>query len=218
MSNSIIADMGSGTGILSELFLKEGNKVYGVEPNADMRKAGEKLNRKYSEFISIDGSAEETKLDDYSIDIITAGQAFHWFNLEKAREEFIRILKPEGWVILIWNRRKKLTNEFLKEYEKLLLKYGTDYKAIEKSKLDFNKFFMGDKVENTYNKFTFDNHQIFDYEGLEGRLLSTSYIPLSDSPKYNDMLLELKKLFKKFQRNDRIRFEYETEVIYGQLL
>ena len=217
-SNYIIADIGSGTGILSELFLKEGNKVYGVEPNIDMRYAEISLHIKYSNFISIDGSAEDTKLDDNSIDIITAGQAFHWFNLEKARLEFMRILKPEGWVILIWNRRKKLTNEFLIEYEKFLLKYGTDYKAIEQSKLDFNKFFIGNKAENTYNKITFDNHQIFDYESLEGRLLSTSYIPLINSPKYNDMLLDLRRLYEKFQINNRIRFEYETEVFYGKLI
>lgn len=214
---SIIADIGSGTGILSELFLKEGNKVFGVEPNTDMRNAGVKLLNKYPTFISIDGSAEDTKLDNNSIDIITAGQAFHWFHLENARREFKRILKPKGWVILIWNRRKKLTNAFLKEYEKFLLKYGTDYKAIEKSKLDFDKFFENYKRKKNYNRITFDNHQIFDYEGLEGRLLSTSYIPLSDNPNYNDMINDLKYLFENFQENGYIRFEYDTEVIYGQL-
>jgi SAM-dependent methyltransferase len=213
--NSIIADIGSGTGILSEMFLKEGNLVYGVEPNIDMRKAGENFLSKYSNFVSIEGSAELTTLKSKSIDIITAGQAFHWFNLEKTRSEFIRILKPESWVILIWNRRKKETNIFLKDYEKFLLMYGTDYKAIEKSKLDFDKFFGTNKK---YKKVIFDNYQIFDYDGLEGRLLSTSYIPLEDHPKYGDMLLDLKQLFKKYQKNGLIRFEYDTEVIYGQLL
>ncbi|MFW9881868.1 MAG: class I SAM-dependent methyltransferase, partial [Candidatus Thorarchaeota archaeon] len=192
--------------------LKEGNLVYGVEPNIDMRKAGERLLRNYSNFISIEGSAENIKLESKSIDIITAGQAFHWFNLDKTKIEFLRILKPKGWVVLIWNRRKKETNEFLKDYEEFLLKYGTDYKAIEKSKLDFDKFF-----KKMYQKTKFDNYQIFDYEGLEGRLLSTSYIPLDDNPKYNDMLYDLKKLFKKYQKNGTIRFEYNTEVIYGQL-
>ncbi len=212
-NKSIIADIGSGTGILSELFLKEGNIVYGIEPNRDMRRAGENSLRDYSNFISIDGSAEFTTLQSDKIDIITAGQAFHWFNLEKTKLEFMRILKPNGWVILIWNRRKKHTNEFLKEYEKFLLRYGTDYKAIESSKLDFNKFFG---VIN-YNLKKFENCQIFDYDGLEGRLLSTSYIPLDDHPKFNDMLLDLKQLFKKYQKNEHIQFEYETEVIYGQL-
>ncbi|MFX1420154.1 MAG: class I SAM-dependent methyltransferase [Promethearchaeota archaeon] len=214
---SVIADIGSGTGILSELFLKEGNLVYGVEPNIDMRKAGEKLLNNYSNFFSIDGSAEDTTLKPNSIDIITAGQAFHWFNLDKTKLEFQRILKPESWLVLIWNRRKKETNEFLKEYEKFLLKYGTDYKAIEKSKLDFDKFFGGNQLKIKYQKENFDNYQIFDYEGLEGRLLSTSYIPLNDNPKYNDMLSDLKKLFKKHQKKGFIKFEYNTEVIYGQL-
>ncbi len=213
-SNSIIADIGSGTGILSELFLKEGNKVYGIEPNSDMRIAAENILTKYSNFISIDGSAEKTKLETNSIDIITAGQAFHWFNLEKARLEFSRILKSEGWVVLIWNRRKKYTNEFLKEYEKFLLKYGSDYKAIEESKLEFDKFFGGS--EKTFNRVTYDNYQIFDYEGLEGRLLSTSYIPLDD-PMFDNMLLDLKQLFEKFQRDGRLKFEYDTEIIYGQM-
>jgi SAM-dependent methyltransferase len=216
--NSVIADIGSGTGILSELFLKEGNKVYGVEPNIDMRNAGENLLMEYSNFISIDGSAESTILDPDIVDIITAGQAFHWFNLEKARSEFLRILKPGGWVTLIWNRRRKYTNEFLKEYEKLLLKYGTDYKAIEKSKLDFDKFFRGNKSEKKYNRVKFDNYQLFDYNGLKGRLLSTSYIPLDDSPEYNNMLLDLKLLFEKHQKDGFIRFEYDTEVFYGQLI
>ncbi|MFX0006539.1 MAG: class I SAM-dependent methyltransferase [Candidatus Hermodarchaeota archaeon] len=216
-SNSRIADIGSGTGILSELFLKEGNEVYGIEPNSDMRTAAEKLLGKYSKFISMDGSAEKINLETNSIDIITAGQAFHWFDLEKTRIEFSRVLRADGWVVLIWNRRKKHTNEFLKEYEKFLLKYGTDYKAIEKRKLEFNKFFGGSESKNNYYKVNYDNVQIFDYDGLEGRLLSTSYIPLDDNPKYNDMLLDLKQLFEKFQKDGFIRFEYDTVIIYGQM-
>ena len=216
--NSVIADIGSGTGILSEHFLKEGNIVYGIEPNIDMRNAGERLLSKYSDFVSINGSAESTTLESNTVDIIIVGQAFHWFNLEKARLEFIRILKPENWVVLIWNRRKKETDEFLKEYEKFLLKYGTDYKAIEKSKLDFDNFFGRTKSDKMYEKIIFENYQIFDYNGLEGRLLSTSYIPLDDHPKYNNMLLDLKKLFKKYQKNGIIRFAYDTEVVYGQLI
>ncbi|MFX0023280.1 MAG: class I SAM-dependent methyltransferase [Candidatus Hermodarchaeota archaeon] len=217
LSNSKVADIGSGTGILSELFLKEGNKVYGIEPNSDMRAAAEGILSEYSNFSSIDGSAEKSNLESNTIDVITAGQAFHWFDLEKARIEFSRILKSEGWVVLIWNRRKKRTNEFLKEYEKFLLKYGTDYKAIEKSKLEFDKFFGRSESNMNYFKVHYDNFQIFNYEGLEGRLLSTSYIPLDDNPKFNAMLLDLKQLFDKFQKDGLIRFEYDTEIIYGQL-
>jgi SAM-dependent methyltransferase len=211
--DSVIADIGSGTGILSKIFLKECNLVYGIEPNIDMRSAGASFLKYFSNFVSINGSAENTTLEDNSIDIITAGQAFHWFNLERSKSEFLRILKPDGWVVLIWNRRKKDTNPFLIEYEEFLLKYGTDYKAIEKSKLDFDKFF-GD---NNYKRKNFDNYQIFDYEGLEGRLLSTSYIPLNDNPEYNNMLFELKRLFEQYQEIGQLKFEYDTEVFYGRL-
>jgi len=215
--NSVIADIGSGTGILSEMFLKEGNRVYGIEPNRDMRSAAEMLLRKYSQFISIDGSAETTTLEPNIIDIITAGQAFHWFDLEKTKIEFLRVLKPNGWVFLIWNRRKKLNNKFLEEYEFLLLKYGTDYKVIEKKKLDYDKFFGENKSKINYKKELFYNVQILDFEGLKGRLLSTSYIPLDNHPDYEKMMLELNNLFKKYEINGFIQFEYDTEVFYGQL-
>ncbi len=215
--NSVIADMGSGTGILSELFLKKGNLVYGVEPNIDMRKAGEIQLAKYSNFVSVDGSAENNILDSNSVDVITAGQAFHWFDLKKTRIEFLRILKDKGWVVLIWNRRDKVNNEFLKEYEKFLLKYGTDYKAIEKSKLDFDKFFGESEPDRKYKIKKFDNYQIFDFDGLVGRLLSTSYIPLNDHPTFNDMMVDLKYIFDKYQHNGLLKFDYKTEVVYGQL-
>ena len=217
-SDSVIADIGSGTGILSELFLKEGNHVYGIEPNIDMRNAGETQLSKYSNFVSLEGSAENSLINSSSVDIITAGQAFHWFDLEKTRIEFLRILKPEGWVLLIWNRREKVNNEFLKEYEKFLLKYGTDYKAIEKIKLDFDKFFGESETDRKYKYKKFDNYQIFDYDGLKGRLFSTSYIPLEGHPTFNDMIIDLKKLYEKHQQNGLIKFEYKTEVIYGQLV
>ncbi len=217
VKSNVIADIGSGTGILSELFLKNSNIVYGVEPNIDMRNAGQKLLMKYPKFVSIEGSAENTTLNKNNIDIITAGQSFHWFDLKKARIEFLRILKSEGWVILIWNRRKKRSNEFLKDYEKLLMKYGTDYTVIEKKKLNYDKFFGENKSNNKYQKKQFDNSQKFNFKGLKGRILSTSYIPLNDHPMFNEMISDLKKIFKRHQQNRSIRFEYNTVVIYGQL-
>ena len=171
--SSIIADIGSGTGILSELFLKNGNKVFGIEPNKDMRQAGERLLKNYSKFISIDGSAESTTLENNCIDIITAGQAFHWFELEETRKEFKRILGPNGYVVLIWNSRKKNTSGFPNDYEKLIMTYGTDVKEVHKSEKKVDAFF-------NYEKKIFYNYQELDFEGLKGRLLSTSYIPLDN--------------------------------------
>ena len=119
---SIIADIGSGTGILSELFLKNGNRVFGIEPNAPMRGAGEKILERYSNFTSINGAAEATTLSDNTVDFVVAGQAFHWFDQRCARAEFSRILKPSGWVILLWNERRIDSTPFLRAYEQMLLK------------------------------------------------------------------------------------------------
>src|SRR5690349_12791287 len=102
-SDSVIADIAFGTGIFTRMLLENGNRVYGVEPNADMRRAGERFLKNYSNFTSIAGTAEATSLPDHRVNIITAAQAAHWFDPEKARREFIRILKPKGWLVLIWN-------------------------------------------------------------------------------------------------------------------
>jgi len=210
LKDSIIVDIGSGTGILSEMFLKEGNTVYGVEPNLDMRKAGEKLLEKYRNFTSIEGSAESTGLEDKSVDIIAVGQAFHWFNLEQAKMEFKRILRPEGTVIIVWNNRRKSGNTFSGDYEKLMRKYGTDYNLVRKSETKIEDFFI-------YKKKMFYNYQKLDHSGLKGRFLSASYIPLEKGPKFNEMIRELKKVFKENQKNGFIILEYDTEVNYGVL-
>jgi len=208
--DSVIADIGSGTGILSEVFLKNGNIVHGVEPNADMRNAAESILKIYSNFISIDSSAENTKLKAKSINLITVGQAFHWFDIKQAKKEFRRILKENGNVVLIWNNRKKSDDGFSSEYERFILKYGKDYKSTRKDETDINKFFK-------YEKQVFYNYQEFDFEGLKGRLLSVSYIPLEDSPEYEDMIKELESIFHKYQQDGIIRLEYDTEIYYGNL-
>jgi SAM-dependent methyltransferase len=209
-NSSTIADIGSGTGILSELFLKNGNKVFGIEPNKDMREAGELLLKKYSNFVSLDGSAESTKLKKNFIDLIIAGQSFHWFELNETKREFKRILKPNGYVVLVWNSRKKNMVGFPNDYEKLIMKYGTDVKEVRKSEKKVDAFF-------NYEKIFFYNYQELNYEGLKGRLLSTSYIPLDENENYRDMISELEKIFKKYQRKGKIKVEYDTELYYGKL-
>lgn len=215
--NSIIADIGSGTGILSELFLKNGNSVYGIEPNFNMRSAAERMLNKYSTFISIDGSAESTTMKDNSVDMITVGQAFHWFDQKKARKEFLRILKPVGFVVIIWNNRKRSGSTFLEAYEDLLLSYGTDYRKISNIQIDFKDFYRVGKNSEGYKREVVDNYQYLDYPGLKGRLLSSSYTPLDDHPNYNNMITELKKIFNENNQNGEVKFEYETEVYYGRL-
>ncbi|MFX0033441.1 MAG: class I SAM-dependent methyltransferase [Candidatus Hodarchaeota archaeon] len=210
LNDSIIADIGSGTGILSEMFLKNGNNVYGVEPNKDMRKAAEKLLKDYTNFISIDGSAEKTGLKENSIDLITAGQAFHWFDVKKTREEFRRIIKPTGYIVLIWNNRRKTAPGFPCESEQLLLKYGKDYKEVQKTEKNIESFFQ-------FEKEVFYNFQDLNLEEYKGRILSASYIPLEDDPNFEKMITDFENLFKIYQQNGLIRLEYDTEIYYGKL-
>jgi SAM-dependent methyltransferase len=210
-----IADIGSGTGFLSGLFLQNGSVVYGVEPNQEMREAAEKLLKQYPSFKSIEGSAEFTNLQPQSIDFITAGQAFHWFDIEKSKKEFNRILKPNGWVILIWNERTDRT-PFLKAYEILLKTFAIDYQKVDHRKVDdgvLTQFFGS----TNYKLKKFKNKQQFDYKGLKGRLLSSSYAPMEGHSNHRAMVDELGKIFKTFQENGQVTFEYDTKVYYGKL-
>ena len=208
---SIIADIGSGTGILSELFLKNGNKVFGVEPNTEMRRAAERILEIYPEFISISSSAENTSLLSNSIDLITVGQAFHWFDIDKSKKEFKDILKFDGYVVLIWNSRKKQEKGFSSQYEQFVSSYGTDYKQVRKREQNVDVFF-------NYKKEIFHNYQDLDFAGLTGRLLSASYIPLKEDPNYEKMLKELKIIYESYEAEGKVRIEYDTEVLYGQLV
>ncbi|HVS83739.1 MAG TPA: class I SAM-dependent methyltransferase [Pyrinomonadaceae bacterium] len=212
---SVIADVGSGTGILSGLFLKHGNRVFGVEPNREMRAAGDKLMAQYPKFSGIDATAEATTLVNASVDFITAGQSFHWFDREKARAEFVRILKPRGWVVLIWNGFRVETSPLNNAYQQLVLKYGTDYQEVRRE-------VIGCEVESFYAPgdckcARFEFQQVFDFEGLKGRLLSSSYAPEPAHSDYEPMLRELQEIFDANKKEGKIVFHYETELYYGQL-
>jgi SAM-dependent methyltransferase len=213
--SSTIADVGSGTGILSEVFLRNGNKVFGVEPNEPMREFAERDLSKFPGFVSIDATAEATTLESGSIDFITAGQAFHWFDQEKAKREFKRILKPGGWVILLWNERRIDSTPFLRDYENLLLRYGTDYQKIRHENVaeDIDGFY----APATFKLRSVENVQHFDFESLKGRTYSASYTPEPGDPKFELMIAELEEIFNARQCDGIVDFEYETRVYYGHL-
>jgi ubiquinone/menaquinone biosynthesis C-methylase UbiE len=215
-SDAIVADVGSGTGMFAELLLRNGNTVYGVEPNQAMRAAGERLLHHYPRFHSVNGTAEATTLPDTSVDFITAGQAFHWFDRDKARHEFARILRPGGWVALVWNERRSGATPFLRAYEQLLRTYGTDYDASRHTNFAaaiIRAFF----APNPMFMQTFENQQRFDYNGLRGRLLSSSYAPEPGDPRHAPMLAELQRIFEQHAASGMVVFEYDTVLYYGQL-
>jgi SAM-dependent methyltransferase len=216
-STSVVADMGSGTGILSELFLRNGNRVYGVEPNREMREAGARLLSSYGGFVSVEGRAEATTLPEASVDFVTAGQAFHWFEPEAARREFERILRPVGWVVLVWNDWSKEDSPFLQDYERLLIDFGTDYREVSMRYVDDSDalvypFFSGGEAHLK----TFGNQQVFDFESLKGRLLSSSYAPEPGHPNYRPMMERLASIFERHARDGRVAFDYDTKVYYGR--
>jgi ubiquinone/menaquinone biosynthesis C-methylase UbiE len=211
-----VADIGSGTGMLAELFLQNGNHVFAVEPNREMREAGERLLQHNLNFHSIDGRAEATTLAEHSVDFVTAGQAFHWFDRTPTRAEFQRILKPEGWVMLVWNERDTTSTPFLRAYEQLLQDYATDYAQVNHKNVD-EKILESFYGASGFKSKDFSNRQEFDYDGIQGRLLSSSYTPEAGHPQYAALLAELHKIFQAHHVNDRVAFEYVTTMYYGHL-
>ena len=209
-----VADIGSGTGLLSRLFLERRCRVFGVEPNLQMRLEGESQLAEFPQFFSIDGSAEATTLPNRSLDIISVGQAFHWFNLSASATEFRRILKPEGSVVLIWNERRKQSSSFLKAYEVLLLQFGTDYREVDHSRIDLETirgFFQNPTIEAQI----IENRQVLDFAGLRGRLVSSSYTPGVNHPQRSPMLDALRTIFDRYNDAGTVTIEYDTVVYVG---
>lgn len=213
----VIADVGSGAGMLSKLFLDNGNPVIGVEPNKEMREAGEEVLAGYARFNSVDGTSEASRLPPKAVDFIVAGQAFHWFDQIKTRVEFQRILIDDGYVVLIWNDRRTNSTPFLRDYEALLQDLATDYKEIDhknvQDKTVFATFFGSPPSQAIFN-----NIQRFDLAGLMGRLNSSSYVPGVSHPRYASLVRRAKEIFDAHQATGQVTFEYDTRVHYGRLV
>lgn len=211
-----VADIGSGTGLLAELFLRHGCPVVGVEPNPEMRRTAEAHLKRYPRFRSIDGRAEATGLGSRSVDLVVAGQAFHWFPIDRAREEFRRISNPPAFAVLIWNQRKTESTGFLRDYEELLLRHGTDYARVRHQNIgeDQLQAFFGPQV---FHRKTLANSQVFDREGLIGRTLSCSFVPLPGQPGHLSLMRALDGIFEEWQVEGRVTFEYDTLVYAGGL-
>jgi len=211
-----IADFGSGTGLLSRLFLDHGNTVIGIEPNTRMRDAGDYYLSEYDDFISMGGRAEDCNLVNEEIDFVVAGQAFHWFEIEEAHCEFQRVLKPDGWVALLWNHRLLDNTDFAIAYETFLQQNAINYDRISKRQTNYDaieKFYS----PCTYAEYTFPNQQTFDFEGLKGRVLSCSYTPRQTDDNWLQTLQQLEDLFARHEVEGQVQFDYRTVMIVGHL-
>lgn len=216
--HATIADIGSGTGIFTKLLLDVGHAVYAIEPNAPMRDAAEKLLEGTHGFISVAGTAEDTTLDSSSVDAITVAQAFHWFDVQRSRAEFVRILRSGGPVVLLWNDRREDQSPFSIEYQSLIDTYNTDLATIDHRRItrsdDVIREFFGDA---SFETATFDNSQTLDFEGLRGRLVSSSYIPAPGDSGYDAMITELQELFERHAVDGVVEIGYDTKLFAGRL-
>jgi SAM-dependent methyltransferase len=236
---AIIADIGSGTGLLTELFLKNGNRVFGIEPDPDMRAGAEWFLQGYPRFTSIAATAEATSLADHSVDVVTAGQAFHWFDREQARTEFLRILVPKGWVVLVWNIQRTSGTPFLAALEQFWQTYltreglnaeatGEDLSTLLQHTNPVYRWRLKPEQADqelisplfqsgAYRMKMFENHQVYDFEGLKGRVFSSGGAPEAEHSRFTEMLKALEALFRTRQVDGTITIEQETRVYYGQL-
>lgn len=216
-SEHTIADIGSGTGISSELFLKNGNTVYAVEPNQDMRLQAEQNLTTYLGFKSINGQSEATTLAPQSADFIIAAQAFHWFNLIPTRAEFQRIKKPSGYVVILFNDRLTQGSEFAEGYEKMMNEFGIDYKEIKHKnrEIKLQKYI---EFFKSYEEFEFPYSQHLNYSSLLGRTKSSSYTPKIDQPNFLLMQARLESIFKDCAVDSHVDMKYVTQVLVAPTL
>jgi SAM-dependent methyltransferase len=215
-SESVVADIGSGTGILTELFIRNGNPTFAVEPNREMRLAAEAMLSEAANFVSRDGTAEATELADASVDFIVAGQAFHWFEPVATRAEFARILKPQGRVALVWNRRQGKVDPLQAEYEDWMRRCSEDYQQVGHERVGVEKlrsFFAPDDFEMHHSP----NYQMLDWEAFWGRCQSSSYAPPPGAARHEELKAGLRELFQRYQENGGVRFHYDTEMSVGHL-
>lgn len=205
-----LADIGAGTGVLTGLLLQRGFSVCAVEPNEPMRQECDRVLAQYNNYTSVCGTAEKTGLENQSIDLITAAQAFHWFDFDQARMEFDRVLKRDGAIALVWNRRDNLSSSFQQEYEELLNSLIPEYRNVTHANVtdDHLREFLGPEM----HKAIFANQQQFDLPGLKGRLQSASYCPTPEQDGFVELMSAVDALYARHEYQGKVQFSYTTEV------
>jgi SAM-dependent methyltransferase len=214
--DATIADIAAGTGLLAEIFLAHSNRVIAIEPNVRMREACATLQSIYRRLECVDGTAENTHLSESSVDMVTVGQAMHWFDLPRARAEFARILRSGGWCVIAYNHRRRSGDAFHEGYERLLNEFGIDYREVQSDHLTDERLqeFFHPAVMRQRSLL---NVQTLDLEGLHGRIVSSSYMPQPGHARYEELQRAVEPLFEQCQKDGSVRLEYDCVVSYGQL-
>lgn len=218
-----IADVGAGTGIFTKLLLEQGNEVFAIEPNDDMRHELVKQLQAYMttqdaqhcKLSVLNGSAEATELSEHSVDGIVCAQAFHWFDQERAREEFIRVLKPQADVVLLWNQRDVQASEFVRDYESLFMQYGEQYDQVKHKQMSVEALtaFFGSKPQLV----SYYYEQPLEYEQLIGRIQSSSFSITEEDDRYEAFMDDIKALFSRHEQAGVVKMIYRTDVYWGKL-
>lgn len=212
---TVIADIGSGTGKLTQQIGRYSEKVFAVEPNDDMRLIAEKNFADCSNIISVNGSAENTTLSDSSVDFITVAQAFHWFDRKTFKAECRRILRKNGKVLLVWNDRDTDSNLIRENYE-INRKFCPNFKGSSNG-IDFGKDSFADFFDGDFEVINFRNDLIYDKDAFISRCLSSSYAPKQGDENYNMYVNELQELFEKYSKNSVVPYPYITRCYIGNV-
>lgn len=215
-SDLIVADIGCGPGILSRIFLQNGNEVFCIDPNEEMLSSAKRLLSEFGKVKFLRTFAEKTGLDNNSVNVISAGQAFHWFTPEETRNEFKRILKPPGLMILLWNDRTDRPGSYNAEYERIVKKYSPEYHRSGSLALDSKA--IQDFYGSGFTSYELRNSQSLDFDGTLGRYLSASYAIGSNNSDYETLLRELEEAFESYQVNGKVAIEYKTRIYVGSVL
>jgi SAM-dependent methyltransferase len=210
----VVADLGSGTGIFTRLLLESGAVVHAVEPNDDMRHEAERT-IVHGQFRTISGRAESTGLPDTSVDLVTAAQAFHWFDLAPFKRELLRILRPHGHAAFIWNDRDVDGTPFLRAYEPILLEWCPDYRHLQ-GKADTPAKFDEIFGPRRWSRHTASNAQQLDRSGVVGRVMSASYAPQANTASHAALVEALEAAFDRHAENGVVTIGYTTVVVGGQ--
>ncbi|MDZ7653575.1 MAG: class I SAM-dependent methyltransferase [Burkholderiaceae bacterium] len=214
---AVVADLGSGTGLSCEPFLRAGLTVIGVEPNDAMRAAGERQLAAFAAFRSVKGTAEATALPDASVDLVIAAQAAHWFEPRAAGQEAKRILKRPPHAALVWNDRVSSGDPFAEGYEALLVEHGGEEYARVRHRHAQHDLVVAFFGHAGYRELRFANPTLLDFGTLAQRLNSASYVPNADSPGHAPMMAALRELFETTQLDGRVAMVYETRVFCGAI-